>query len=78
MMEKAMTEEFWVVGGRYRDVQFKDLEEGGAEAYGPFFRYEDALSSWSSHSARTRSFASVRYSVVTTAKAGPPRLMVGL
>jgi hypothetical protein len=68
MMEVTMAEEFWVIGGRYRDVSFRDIEEGSMEAYGPFPRYEDALSSWSSHSARTSSLASVRYSVVVTAK----------
>jgi hypothetical protein len=64
-----MLEEFWVVGGRYRDTSFTDLEEGAAEAYGPFARYDDALRTWSSHSSRTRAYASVRYSVVTTVKA---------
>jgi hypothetical protein len=63
-----MLEEFWVVGGRYRDTSFTEVDEGGAEAYGPFTCYEDALRSWSGHSARTRRFASVRYSVVVTAR----------
>lgn len=64
-----MHEEFWVVGGRYRDTSFTTLEEGHAEAYGPFARYEDALRSWSEHSNGSRPLASVRYSIVVTARA---------
>jgi len=64
-----MHEEFWVVGGRYRDTSFTTLEEGGAEAYGPFARYEEALRSWSDRNNGTRSLASVRYSIVVTARA---------
>lgn len=59
-------QEFWVVGGRYRDTSFATME-GAPEAYGPFTRYEDALRSWSDQSAETRSQASVRYSIVTNA-----------
>ncbi|KAB2869652.1 MAG: hypothetical protein F9K43_10935 [Bauldia sp.] len=63
-----MTQEFWVVGGCYRDTSFAAMD-AAPEAYGPFARYEDALRSWSDQSTRTRSQASVRYSIVTTASA---------
>jgi len=59
-------QEYWVVGGRYRDLSFSTLEET-PEAYGPFDRYEEARRAWSEQSTRTRSTASVRYSIVTTA-----------
>jgi hypothetical protein len=62
-----MTQEFWVVGGRYCDTSFTMLVEGGAEAYGPFPRYEDALRSWSDRSNQNRPAAAVRYSIVVTA-----------
>lgn len=65
-----MTSEFWVVGGRYRDTSFTRLEEGGAEAYGPFAIYEEALQSWSDRNRTTRSLAAVRYSIVATASRG--------
>jgi hypothetical protein len=65
-----MQEEFWVVGGNYRDTSFTALAEGGAEAYGPFARYEDALHSWSDRSNRNRPVAAVRYSIVVTAPRG--------
>lgn len=61
-----MQEEFWVVGGRYTDTSFTTLADG-AEAIGPFTRYDEALRAWSDHSNRSRSLASVRYSIVVTA-----------
>ena len=62
-----MHEEFWVVGGHYRDTTFTAISEGGAEAYGPFPRYEDALRHWSDRSNQSRPVAAVRYSIVVTA-----------
>jgi hypothetical protein len=63
-----MTREFWVVGGVFRDTTFARLEDGGAEAYGPFGAYDEALRSWQEHSARTRPLAAARYSIVATAQ----------
>jgi len=62
-----MAQEFWVVGGHYRDTTFTLLADGGAEAYGPFPRYEDALLDWTDRSNRSRPVAAVRYSIVVTA-----------
>ena len=62
-----MTQEFWVVGGHYRDTTFTTLIEGGAEAYGPFVRYDDALRHWTDRSNAHRPMAAVRYSIVVTA-----------
>ena len=62
-----MTQEYWVVGGTFRDVSFADLEEGRGELYGPFPSYGDALQSWRARNAETRSQATRRYSVVVTA-----------
>ncbi len=76
-----MNEEFWVVGGRYRDVSFVDIAEGGAEAYGPFASYEAAMRVWSDRSDRTRAMAAMRYSIVATARRGahaPPRPAVAV
>jgi hypothetical protein len=62
-----MHEEYWVVGGRYADTDFTVLAEDGAEAFGPFARYDDAHRAWSERSNRSRPLASVRYSIVVTA-----------
>jgi hypothetical protein len=38
-----MIQEFWVVGGAYRDASFADLHDGSGELYGPFASYDEAL-----------------------------------
>ncbi len=60
-------EEFWVVGGSYRDANFAALNDDSGEAYGPFASYDDAYRSWRERAADTRAKANVRYSVVVTA-----------
>ena len=62
-----MSQEYWVVGGRYRDANFADLEDGSGELLGPFPSYPAALISWRERTAATRSLATVRYTVVVTA-----------
>jgi Domain of unknown function (DUF4170) len=62
-----MIQEFWVVGGRYRDASFADLQEGSGELFGPFLSYGEALASWRERTATTRAQATVRYTVVVTA-----------
>jgi hypothetical protein len=62
-----MTQEYWVVGGSYRDATFTSIPEGRGEVYGPFASYNDALQSWRERNARTRPEATRRYSVVVTA-----------
>ena len=62
-----MVQEYWVVGGSYRDANFAALREGSGELFGPFVSYDDALDSWRERTARTCAQATVRYSVVVTA-----------
>ena len=62
-----MTQEFWVVGGSYRDTSFVDLEEPAGEVYGPFPSYDAAFRSWRERSTETRAEATTRYTVVVTA-----------
>ena len=64
-----MTQEYWVVGGSYRDTNFIDLEKESGEAYGPFLSYDEAMSSWRDRTSTTRPQATTRYSVVVTASA---------
>jgi len=60
-----MREEFWVVGGRFGDMSFAALNAG--ELHGPFGNYADALVCWRERTNATRSEATVRFTVVTTA-----------
>ena len=62
-----MIEEYWVVGGSYRDADFAALKDGTGEIYGPFVSYDEALNSWNRRSARSRAEATTRFSVVVTA-----------
>ena len=61
-----MREEFWVVGGRFRDVSFAALNSAG-ELHGPFGSYADAMTCWRDRTNATRSEATVRFTVVSTA-----------
>ena len=62
-----MIQEYWVVGGSYRDAEFAALRDGTAEVYGPFGTYDEALSSWKARTQRSRAEATTRFSVVVTA-----------
>ena len=62
-----MLQEFWVIGGKYRDIDFRSLEDGGGELYGPFGSYDEAHRSWVDRTRATRSLAEVRYQIVATA-----------
>ena len=62
-----MSEEFWVVGGSYRDVTFVALEHATGELHGPFPSYDVALDCWRKRTSETRSTATTRFTVVTTA-----------
>jgi hypothetical protein len=63
-----MHEEFWVVGGSFRDVTFVALDEGTGELHGPFPSYDAALACWRRRTAETSSRATARFTVVTTAR----------
>ena len=62
-----MLEEYWVVGGTYRDAEFAALKDDSGEVHGPFTSYDEALNSWRSRTETTRSEATTRFSVVVTA-----------
>jgi hypothetical protein len=66
-MEADVIQEYWVVGGSYRDANFAALKDGTGEVYGPFVSYDEALSSWSARTERSRAEATTRFSVVVTA-----------
>jgi hypothetical protein len=65
-------DEFWVVGGSFRDVSFAALERSTGEVHGPFPSYAEALVCWRERAAVTRSQATTRFTVVTTA--GDPNI----
>jgi len=53
---------FWVVGGEYRDTNFRDLS-GSPEVFGPFQEYCDAMRVWRERTGASKSAALVRYTI---------------
>jgi hypothetical protein len=58
-----MTERFWVIGGEYAAMDFKQLKAG--EVFGPFDSRDEATAAWKRVSAETRSRATARYSIAS-------------
>jgi hypothetical protein len=63
--------QYWVVGGEYRDTDFKELTEGvELEEYGPFHTYEAARKEWQARNMARIDNAMVRYRIVETESSG--------
>jgi hypothetical protein len=60
---QATERRFWVVGGKYDSMTFDRLVEGTERAFGPFASEDDAKSVWRSVTERTRSEATVRFTI---------------
>jgi len=60
---QATDNRFWVVGGKYESMTFDRLVAGTECAYGPFASEEDAKSTWRSVTEKTRSQATVRFTI---------------
>jgi hypothetical protein len=60
---QATVRRFWVVGGKFKSMAFDHLVEGTQCAFGPFSSEDDAKSTWRSVAERTRSEATVRFTI---------------
>jgi hypothetical protein len=60
---QPMERRFWVVGGKYESIAFDHLIEGTECAFGPFASEDDAKRTWRSVAERTRSEATVRFTI---------------
>jgi hypothetical protein len=58
-------ERFWVVGGEYSCLAFKQLKNGAPDVVGPFETREEAREAWKRLSDETRSCATARYAIAT-------------
>ena len=57
--------EFWVVGGIYKDTKFKELAEGQKlEKYGPFKEYSEARQKWDYHSWQNVDNCFYRFTII--------------
>lgn len=67
-----MPQQYWVIGGEYRDGDFRELASDDGRVYGPFGSYEEAHGVWRERSVQTRPIALMRFSIVTNARAPQP------
>ena len=61
---------YWVIGGKYGDLDFETLANGTQTILGPFDCEEDAKSEWKRVSLEYRLFATTRFSIVREHAAG--------
>tara|TARA_B100000575_G_scaffold276789_1_gene262510 strand:- start:10 stop:201 length:192 start_codon:yes stop_codon:yes gene_type:complete len=60
---------YWVVGGTYKNTNFKELETGyNLERYGPFNSYEEAKKEWDQKSWSNVDNCFVRYVIIPQKK----------
>ena len=56
---------YWIVGGKYKNTEFKELQPGyNLERYGPFNSYELAKKNWDLLSWRNVDDCFVRYEII--------------
>ena len=56
---------YWVVGGEYADMEFKEIAPGKKpERYGPFASYQQAMREWKSRAWATVDHCMIRYRIV--------------
>lgn len=56
-------QQYWVVGGEYRDTKFQKPLCGAEEWIGPFQSYQDAKQEWSRRAWQTVDDAHTRYRI---------------
>lgn len=62
-IEHAGSHHYWVVGGRYRNTDFVDIESGQEKRMGPYQDYAGALEEWRARSMAEIDDAHVRYRI---------------
>ena len=55
---------YWVVGGKFRSLNFHNMVQGTAQVQGPFSTRRDAEDAWRSVSQQNRHRCNVRFSIV--------------
>ena len=56
-------ERFWVIGGEYAGMDFKQLRDGAHQILGPFEDRDEARAAWKRISAENSSRATARFSI---------------
>jgi Domain of unknown function (DUF4170) len=56
---------YWVIGGEYKDAQFRDIAPGQREErLGPFNSYDEAYKAWSARAWATVDNALMRFRII--------------
>jgi hypothetical protein len=66
-------QQFWVVGGEYKDTNFRECVRGYEQWFGPFTTYEAARNEWAKHAWSTLDDAHRRYRIERMDPEEPPR-----
>ncbi len=61
-----MGTQFWVIGGEYNCIDFKEVVPGTQQVFGPFADMRDAKDAWRARSMTKSASATIRYSIVGT------------
>lgn len=61
-----MGTQFWVIGGEYNCIDFKEVVPGTAQVFGPYMDLRDARDAWRARSMVASASAMTRYSIVGT------------
>ncbi len=61
-----MRQQFWVIGGEYRCLEFRELA-APATPLGPYASYDEAEIMWRKRAEETRGEARARFTIVATA-----------
>lgn len=65
---------YWVIGGEYRDTDFRELVEGATEdKLGPFSSYQEAKAAWQGRAWATVDSCNKRYRIVEESHSTPTR-----
>jgi hypothetical protein len=62
-----MSRQYWVIGGEYQCVEFQEVVPGTERLFGPYRSYEEADRKWRERASASRSSATTRYSIVSSA-----------
>lgn len=62
-----MPEQYFVIGARYQNFDFRQMIEGTAHVLGPYVNYDDAQRVWQEQSIASRADAMSRYAIVKNA-----------
>jgi hypothetical protein len=64
----TMNQEYWVIGGTYRDLTFSQLLDGTSRVEGPFPNYDAAQRVWKERTLASRSEACTRFTIASHAQ----------